>query len=425
MHQTLNMTARNQLLHTLITQNGGYHLAGKKAQARLLDEYCRVTGQNRKYVIRKIRSGAYAQSMRKEKGEEKRIRRSRYDGEVVFHLIKLWKIFDRPSGQRMKIQITTELTRLRRFGELRISEEMTEKLYTISSAEIDRSLAAHKEKEHHKGKYAKKIHPLLYQKIPTKIGSAQDRFHLGNIQIDLVEHCGKQAQGAYIYTLSTTDLCTSWWQGGALLTKGMREAVPMLNHLRECYPFAWQEFHTDNDSAFINGHLYRYAKREKLAFTRSRPYEKNDNFLVEQKNGRVVRRWIGYRRHDTDDELRILNEVCHLLALYQNFFQPVQKLLSKERIGSKIKRTLDVPKTPYQRVRETRSIPQEAKRQLQDLYESLNPAALKRQIDTKRDELYRAYRTKRPTSAMSEQSTKHMPVTVTFLNDLTEAISVT
>lgn len=418
------MQAKNQYLHTLITRMGGYHLAGKKAKKKILDEYCRVSGQNRKYVISKIKSGSYVYALRKEKGEEKRIRSSIYDGNVIAHLITLWEIFDHPSGQRMKQQIASELSRLQRFGEILVSGEMEKKLFSISSAEIDRSLAAHKEKEYLRTKYAKKIHPLLYQKIPTKIGPAQDRFHLGNVQIDLVEHCGQKAQGEYIYTLSTTDLATSWWQGGAVITKGMKGAIHMLDALRVAYPFSWKEIHTDNDSAFINGHLYKYSKNNDLDFTRSRPYEKNDNFLVEQKNGRIVRRWIGYRRHDTIEECSIMNELCHLLALYQNFFQPVQKLLKKERIGSKIKRTLDVPKTPYQRVMECKHISKEQKQKLKRLYSLLNPADLKRCIDRKRDELYRAYSHKNKSVRMVEMYRKAEAVSVTFSRDVTEAVSV-
>lgn len=152
----------------------------------------------------------------------------------------------------------------------------------------------------------KKIHPLLYQKIPVKITSEQDREILGNIQINLIEHCGEKAQGEYIYTLSTTDLATNWWQGGAILSKGMQKVVIMSDFLKDQYPLPWQRFHSDNDSAFINGHLYHYSQKENLEFTRSRPYEQNDNFLTEQKNGRV-RRQVGYLRFDTQTELLILN----------------------------------------------------------------------------------------------------------------------
>jgi len=421
----MDMKARNQYLHALITERGGYHLQNRKRRTEILDEYCRVTGQNRKWAIQKITSGSYVKTMRVEKGEEKRTRSSKYNGDVIVHLIRLWDIFDRPCGQRMVAQIRTELDRLCRFGEILISSEMADKLKSISSAEIDRSLASHKEKEHVREKYQRaKIHPLLYQKIPVRISADQDRKTVGNIQIDLVEHCGQKAEGEYIYTLSTTDLATNWWQGGAVLTKGMRGIVRMLDAVRGAYPFHWKDIHSDNDSAFINGHLYRYTQGSGLEFTRSRPYEKNDNCLVEQKNGRVVRRQIGYRRHDTLREQTILNELYGLLGLYQNFFQPVMKLKEKERIGSKIKRTLDTPQTPYQLVMKSRTITRGDKAALKDRYESLNPALLKRQIDEKRDELYRAWKAKKQQTLKVESLEELTPVSVRFLIDSTEAVSV-
>lgn len=421
----MDMKARNQYLHTLITQKGGYHLQGRKQRTAILDEYCRVTGEHRKAVVRKLRTGAYIKTMRKEKGEEKRTRASRYDGDVIAHLIKIWNIFDRPCGQRMVAQIKDELDRLCRFGELLVSSNMTEKLKSISSAEIDRSLAAHKEKERLAVKYHTKAHPLLYQKIPVKIAADQDRHTHGNIQIDMVEHCGQRAEGEYIYTLSTTDLATNWWQGGAVLTKAMRGVVSVLDGLKGRYPFPWKRFHSDNGTEFVNGHLYRYAQEEHLEFSRSRPYEKNDNYLVEQKNGRVVRRHVGYQRHDTEKELRILNEFYHLLGLYQNFFQPVMKLVDKERVGSKIKRTFAKAQTPYQVVIQSRSVDNKTKQGLIKQYESLNPAELKRQLDAKKNELYLAYRAKNNQSLKVDLLEKLEPVSVTFLNDRTEAVSVT
>lgn len=418
------MKARNQYLHTLISRSGGYHLAARKEKSRILDEYCKVTGQNRKWVIHKLRTGSYIKTMRKEKGEERRTRKSVYDGNVVFYLIRLWNIFDHPCGQRMVSQIKTELKRLGRFGEIHISSEMEQKLQRISSSEIDRSLSAHKEKEHLKQKVDKKIHPLLYRKIPVKISSEQDRKTMGNIQIDLVEHCGQRAEGEYVYTLSTTDLATNWWQGGAVLSKGMQGVVRMLDVLRDRFPFSWKHFHSDNDSAFINGHLYRYSQREHLEFTRSRPYEKNDNFLAEQKNGRVVRRSVGYLRYDTQEEIKILNELYEIVGLYQNFFQPVMKLKSKERIGSKVKRSFEKPLTPYRQILKSRTVDREIKKNLTALYTSLNPAELKRRIDRKRDELYRAYKGKRHQPLKVGFVKQSRPLSVRFLHELTEAVSV-
>lgn len=425
MKLSMSMQAKNQYLNDLIAQMGGYHLAGKKAKTRILDEYCRVTDQNRKYVIRKIRDGTYVKAMHKENGEEKRTRRSYYDGNVEACLIRLWNIFDRPCGQRMTEQIACELDRLMRFGEIIVSSEMNAKLKKISAREIDNTLRSHKEKERLKQKHGKKIHPLLYKKIPVRIASQHDRKRAGNIQIDLVEHCGQSTQGAYIYTLSTTDLATNWWEGGAVLTKSMKGVCEKLDILKRRYPLEWNGFHSDNDSAFVNGHLYRYAKDHNLEFTRSRPYEKNDNFLAEQKNGRVVRRSVGYLRYDTEAERRILDELYRLTGIYQNFFQPVMKLKEKKRIGSKIVRTFEKPATPYQRTLKSKQVPKALRQQLKTLYATLNPAELKRQIDAKRDELYRAYQAKGRTAQTVEQLTKKLVPSVTFSKCRTTAVSVT
>jgi len=149
---------------------------------------------------------------------------------------------------------------------------------------------------------------------------------------------------------------------------------------------------SDNGSEFINQIFYKYCQREKLEFTRSRPYRKNDNAYVEQKNWTHVRKIFGYQRYDTYEELSIINDLYHNeLRLYKNFFQPVMKLKSKERVGGRVKRKYEVAKTPYQRLMESGQIRDEVRDELQGIYLSLNPARLKRNIDAKLDKLYEAY----------------------------------
>jgi hypothetical protein len=152
---------------------------------------------------------------------------------------------------------------------------------------------------------------------------------------------------------------------------------------------------SDNGGEFSNDILYKYCQREKLLFTRSRPGRKNDNAYIEQKNWTHVRKVLGYLRYDTAGEFMIINDLyLGDLRLYKNFFQPVMKLASKERIGGHVKRKYDVPKTPYQRLMESGQMPEEAKRQLEAVYLGLNPAQLKRDIDAKLDKLYRTYEQK-------------------------------
>lgn len=417
----MDMKSKNQYLQTLI-QERGYHLKSKKEKSKLLDEYCQTTGQNRKYVIWKIRKGKYIEDKTK---SIKRKREEYYDGRVKIALIRCWEIFDYPCGQRLAPLLETEVDRLRKDNELDCSDEIAKKLKEISFRTIDEKLAHQKEVERLKRKYHYKIHPLLYQKIPIKVFGEQDRSILGNMQVDLVEHCGNSAKGEYINTISNTDIALGWWEGEAMMGRGQKATCHGLDLAKSRYPFPWKEIHSDNDTSFINEHLFKYTLKENIDFSRSRSYKKNDNCLVEQKNWTHVKKFVGYHRYDTQEELDILNDLYrNELRLYKNFFQPVMKLVSKERIGGKIKRKYDKPKTPYQRVMESKEVSTETKIKLKQIYDSLNPAQLKRTIDMKLDILYKAYQKKNKSAQKVEFNKKITPYTVRFLIAQPEPISV-
>lgn len=385
----LSMPARNQLLFTMISQNGGYHLRPKADKTKLLNDYCKVTGQNRKAVIRKIRTGQYVKTMRKEKGEEKRTRQKTYGKDVAAALIKVWNIFDRPCGQRLRPILLDEVERLRNLGEIDVSEYMIAKLKKISARSIDAVLAPHKEKERLNKKYQKKIHPLLYQKIPVKLSHEQGRGVGETIQIDLVEHCGLSAKGRFINTVSTTDIGSGWWEGKAVFGKEAQYVHHALWELEKKYPFRWEEIHPDNGTEFINAAIYAFTRQHDMKFSRSRPYGKNDNCFVEQKNSTHVRKIVGHQRYDTKEELDTLNRIYDDLTLYKNFFQPIIPLKTKERIAGHLKRTYGCPRTPYQNVLAAKNISKKKKQELTGIYLRLNPAELKRQIKEKQDRLWK------------------------------------
>lgn len=421
----MDMKSRNQYLEELIRKNGGYHLKTKKEKTKLLNEYCQITGQNRDYVIRKLRKGLWVYQERRKREGRQRIRKSYYDNNVKATLIKCWKIFDYPCGQRLAPLLGRELNRLIKQGELICSGEVEEKLKTISPRTIDTKLKPHKEKENLKRHYDYKNNPLLYQKIPAKLSTDWNRLEVGNIQIDLVEHCGESNYGEYIHTLSTTDIATGWWEGGVQLSRSQQATFDNLKKIAACYPFPWKEIHPDNDSAFVNWQLVGYAEKNKIKFSRSRPYHKNDNCFVEQKNSSHVRRAVGHFRYDTKTELNLLNDLYfNELRLYKNFFQPTIKLISKERVGGHIKRKYDKPKTPYQRVMESPGIKKETKDELQKIYESLNPALLKRNIDQKLKLLKQLYDTKQNKSKVKNLKELNF-ISPTFLNCTTSVISPT
>jgi hypothetical protein len=416
------MAARNQYLHTLITERGGYHLRSKADKTRLLDEYCRVTGEHRGAVSRKIRSGRYIHTMRQETGRQPvRRRATPYTKEVTRYLIQLWDIFDRPCGQRLTPMIRTELDRLRRFGELTISDELAAVLTAASSRTVDAKLKPHKEKERLHRTYAPKQHPLLYEKIPVKVARDQGRGIGATMQVDLVEHCGQSADGTFLYTLSVTDIGSGWWEGEAVMGKSAWSIAKGLGRIQYRFPFPWVELHSDNGSEFINDLVWRYAQRQRLSFSRSRPYMKNDNCFVEQQNGTHVRRIVGYHRYDTRVEQEALRALYRTaLRQYKNFFQPIIPLVSKERIGGHVRRRYGTPKTPYQRILEDATVPEETKERLRDMYASLNPAALKRQVVAHQDALYQAYQRKQAAQRTvahrrAEKLKKLTPRSATFL----------
>lgn len=414
----MNMQSRNQYLKELRKEY--LQIKNKKKKGELLDEAEKRTGLNRKYLMEKLKP----RSNLDRQNEDRKKRKVIYDGQVRAVLATCWKIFDYPCGQRLQPLLEQETERLRKQGALHCSDETAEKLRKVSFCTIDELLQHEKEIEYQRRKYQKKVHPLLYQKIPVQVFSEQNRSTLGNVQIDLVEHCGNSAGGEFLNTLSTTDIATGWWEGEAVMGRAQERVHRSVRQARSRYPFPWASVHSDNGTEFINWELFRYCKQGGLSFSRSRPYKKNDNCLVEQKNWTHVKKFVGYLRYDTENEQRILNDLYrNELRLYKNFFQPVMKLVLKERIGGKIHRRYDKPKTPYQRVMESKKISENKKQELKKIYLALNPAQLKRTIDMKLHKLYHAYQ-KKHVSQMVEPAKKQTPRLVRFFTAQPVPVSV-
>ncbi|HUE98713.1 MAG TPA: transposase family protein [Anaerolineales bacterium] len=212
------------------------------------------------------------------------------------------------------------------------------------------------------------------------------------MEVDLVAHCGNTTEGQFLNTLTCTDVCTGWTDVTALLDRSQQAVSEAIHLMRQRLPFPLLGIDSDNGSEFLNDLLYRYCLDEKITFTRSRPYQKNDQAHVEQKNWSVVRHTVGYDRWETAPELALLESIYDDLRLYINFFQPSFKLIAKERIGNQTIKRYDTAKTPYQRVLERKDISLEAKVRLMNRYVQLNPAELRRQIDQKTAKLWKISR---------------------------------
>lgn len=400
------MASRKQYLRTLLER---YLRARKRQKGSILDEYCRNTGQNRKYVIRKISRLASTES------RPPRKRAPQYGPETARALEKLWRIFDYPCGQRLRPLIETELDRLRRLKEIEVSAQTAEKLKAISPATIDRLLRPKKQawKLHHKS--GAKGPGLIAKKIPLRMGTGKN-LRVGFVDMDLVLHCGSSTAGEYGHSLSTLDLGSTWWEAEVVMGRAQRRIFNALQEIEARSPFPWLAIHSDNDNAFINGQLYDYTEKRHLGFTRSRPYRKNDNPHIEQKNFTHVRKPLGYLRYDTPEELAMIQDLYRReLRLYKNFFQPVMMLSRKVRVLGRPKRTYGPAKTPYHRLLESGQLSPEKTRELKELYLRLNPAELKRQIDRKLARLYDFYRKKKKRPITVDPYKKQVPSMVTFL----------
>jgi len=402
----MDMHSRNEYLEVVRERYFGSRTKREKSQ--ILDDYCSNTGQSRKYIIRKIQPGVDLRPKQRKK------RKETYDGQVKAALARVWEIFDCPCGQRLKPILEIEVDRLREFGELTISDEVALKLRQMSSATIDRKLKHQREVLHIlRSKGGPKPGSLLKRKIPIRL-TQWNTSQLGYVEADMVVHCGSSISGVYVNTVSTTEIFSGWWEGEAIMGKSQEHSFWALKEIRKRTPFQWKGIDSDNGEEFINHTLYKYCQRERLEFTRSRPNRKNDNAYIEQKNWTHVRKVLGYLRYDTPKELMLINNLYHNeLRLYKNFFQPVMKLTEKVRIGGRVKRKYDIPKTPYHRLRESNQISDKTKAEFESLYLSLNPAQLKRDIESELDKLYQTYQEKRRTQKINPYK-KLLPHTVTF-----------
>lgn len=373
------MNARKQYLDALRKE---YDKAGESRRSGLLDEAEKRTGLNRKYLIRVLNHAP----ARKVKSRRRR-RSAEYGAVVVTALIEIWDIFEQPCGQRLAPALRTELDRLRRLGEVRCTDEVAEQLKKISGSTIDRLLRREKRVRHLRRNRNPNVQRLIYQKVPVKVAADWDTSEIGNVQVDFVAHCGRSTGGSYIHTVSTVDIATNWWEGQAIAVRSQERAKAALSQIQARVPFVIRELHPDNDTALVNDLLWDWAKGQKIRLSRSRPYRKNDNAWVEQKNWTHVRKIVGYRRFDTTTELRLLNEIYATLRLYKNFCLPTIRLKSKVRIEGRIKRVYDKPLTPYQRLMDSQQIGRKVKRELKAIYEGLNPAALQRRLTELREQL--------------------------------------
>ncbi len=362
-----------------------YLKATRKEKKQILDEFIAATGYHRKYAIRVLKHRP------KSKGLKKPGKQKVYGSDVIQALTAIWEVCGRICSKRLKPFIPEMIVVLERCQELILDEHVKAQLLTISRATIDRCLKSARF-EHRKGLSTTKPGTLLKNAIPFRIFTPWEDEHPGFIEVDLVAHCGESIDGTYLNTLSCVDIATGWMECLGLPNKTQQAVSQAILVLRQQLPFPLLGLDSDNGTEFINHTLYRYCLDEQITFTRSRPYRKNDQAHVEQKNWSVVRHTIGYDRLETADELELLKSIYEDLRLYVNFFQPVLKLVGKEQVNGKTIKRYDQPATPFRRVLASDLISLEVKANLINLYVHLNPVTLRKSIDQKVARLWKIVR---------------------------------
>jgi hypothetical protein len=359
----------------------GRYRQGTRTEKRLiLDEFCRVTGYHRKYALRRLNGPV--------PGPQPLHRRRRgvsYGPDVIQALRAIWEAAGYPWSVRLKALLPLWLPWARR--RLRLSASVCQQLRRISPRQMDRRLATMKRRLKARRYGRTKPGSLLKHHIPLKT----DHWNVtvpGFTELDLVAHCGNRADGEFAHSLNVTDIHTTWVETRAVLGRGERAVQAALEEIRRALPFRLQGIDSDNGSEFVNEHLYGYCQAQAIQFTRGRPYKKDDNAHIEQKNWTHVRKLVGYYRYDRPAMVDALNALYrHELRLLQNLFLPSVKLMRKVRIGARVRRHYDGPRTPLERLEAGADAKSAAVTQLVALRDRLDPFALTEAVDRKIEHL--------------------------------------
>lgn len=355
-----------------------YKTAKKRSEkSLLLTEFCALSGYHRKYAITLLCAGPLPQKSPRSHPPVKR----RYGLAITKLLIRIWEVADYPWSVRLKAILPLWLPWIT--AHLDISPELDEQLLSMSPRTMDRLLRPHKREIKHRRYGRTKPGTLLKHHIHIKTDS-WDVTEPGFVEVDTVAHCGNSGEGEFVSSVNITDIHTTWTETFAVLGKGRHGVTAAIDEMRKALPFPLRGIDSDNGSEFINHHLYDYCKKNAVQFTRGRPYKKNDNAHIEQKNWTHVRKILGWARFDSPAVLDAVNDLYrNELRLWMNFFQPNVKLIKKERIGSRLVRKYGTAQTPLDRALSSPEVSEEIKAALREQRATLDPFVLAAKIDAK------------------------------------------
>jgi len=368
-----------------------YKNACRNQKSQILSEFCATCGYNRKYAIWRL--GTFKIRRRKPERHKPGPKPKYHQPEFLKVLRQIWITANLPCSKRLKAILPIWLPAYQQeFGSLPF--EILKKISKISPATIDRVLHPIRHLYRGKGRSATKPGLLLKHHIPIKTNQ-WDESRPGFLETDTLMHCGTSLEGFYAVSTNTVDIATGWTEQRATYGKGQKDIAEQIKDIETSLPFSTLGFDCDNGNELLNQALMRYFLNRKhpVQYTRSRPYHKNDNAHVEGKNWTHIRQWLGYRRFEDPKIVTLLNDLYkNEWRFFHNFFMPSVKLQAKERIGSKIVKRHDKPKTPYQRVLNSKFIPAKTKRLLKEQFKQLNPFKLRKTIDEKIARIHRLAR---------------------------------
>lgn len=383
-----------------------YLRASKEEKGKILDEFTKVTGMHRKAAIRLL-NRVVRHTARKKRG-----RRKEYDVGVVKELKAIWESSDRLCSKRLKPFMGEMINVLQGHGELHIGAANQAQLCRMSPATMDRLLKPYRRTGRRRGFTTTRPGNMLKKMIPIRTFTDWQENKPGFMEIDLVAHCGDSTDGFYLNTLCAVDVWSGWTECLPVWGKWQEKVRQAVHHMRLRLPFPLLGIDSDNGGEFINMVLYKYCQDEKITLTRSRSYKKNDSCHVEQKNGNVVRRIVGYDRYSTKAAYECLDRLYYLVRLQFNFFQPTMKLISKTRHGAKVHKVYETAQTPYQRLLQAGKLTDSKKAELATTYRGLNPVALLKQINANLEQLWRLADRYATHGNRNYESTRRASVTV-------------
>jgi hypothetical protein len=370
MRHQMSLKTRQELLLCIAPR---YNAAAKAEKQKILDEFTAVTGYHRKYANRLLKHYEANPATAKPSAPQRQPdRRRKYDDDVKNALIVVWETASQICSKRLVPFLPQLVDALERHGHLNLSQETRAKLLAMSAATVDRLLADVRRAKKGGASATSSRTSLLKQQVSIRTFADWDDVQPGYMEADLVAHCGTNVSGSFLCTLTMTDVVTSWTECQALLFRSQATVVRAISELSAQLPMPLLGLDTDNGSEFLNNGLLAYCTQHDIDFTRCRAYKKNDQCFVEQKNGAIVRRFIGYDRFEGVDACQILTELYRYLRLYINFFQPSLKLIAKQRQGSRVVKKYDQAKTPYQRVLIAENIAATTKEALKAQFAELN-----------------------------------------------------